>query len=93
MLYDLVIRGGMAYMFKKLIVAGAATLAALAAPATAWFGPFGGFGFGGFGFNSFSSLAFSSFGFGFPFGGFGFPFCGLGLGFPFGGCGFSPFWW
>lgn len=94
---ELVIRGGMAYMLKKLVVSGAAVLAAAALPASAWFGR--GLGFGGFGFGR--SLAFSSsfggFG-GLGFGGLGFGGLGFGTwGWPFLGLGFGswgwPLWW
>jgi hypothetical protein len=86
--YDLVIRGGIAYMFKKLVVTGAAVLAAAALPASAWFGRGFGFGFGGFGLG----LGGWGFGLGWPFwGGLGLGGCGLG----FGGCGlgFGGLWW
>lgn len=75
-------------MFRKLFVAGTATVATLLSTvsANAWLGcGFGGFGFGGCGFGGF--------GLGFPFFGLG---CGFGLGFPFAGFGFpfiSPFCW
>lgn len=72
-------------MFKKLVVAGTAALAALAAPAVAWWG--GPFGFGAFGFGCGFGFGGCGLGLGFPWAfGLGFPFCG------FGGL-FSPFCW